>query len=67
MACSNCGEEGPHFVPPSFGDSGFFACHATDCALRAGGARPELGHREGCTCALSKPIPPSRPRDGYHY
>ena len=24
--CSNCGEEGPHFVPPSFGDPGFFIC-----------------------------------------
>ena len=25
--CSNCGERtGPHFVPPSFGDRGFFMC-----------------------------------------
>jgi len=24
--CSNCGEQGPHFVPPSFGDPGFFIC-----------------------------------------
>lgn len=24
--CMNCGEDGPHFVPPSFGDKGFFMC-----------------------------------------
>ena len=24
--CPNCGEKGPHFVPPSFGDKGFFIC-----------------------------------------
>ena len=24
--CINCGEEGPHFVPPCFGDPGFFHC-----------------------------------------
>lgn len=24
--CSACGEPGPHFVPPSFGDEGFFMC-----------------------------------------
>lgn len=25
--CPNgCGEPGPHFVPPSFGDRGFFVC-----------------------------------------
>lgn len=24
--CSNCGEKGPHFVPPCFGDPGFFIC-----------------------------------------
>ena len=24
--CSNCGEDGPHFVPPSFGDPGFYMC-----------------------------------------
>lgn len=24
--CPNCGEPGPHFVPPSFGDKGFFIC-----------------------------------------
>ena len=26
--CGNCGEAGPHFVPPSFGDPGFYACEA---------------------------------------
>ena len=24
--CWNCGEAGPHFVPPSFGDPGFYIC-----------------------------------------
>ena len=24
--CPNCGGSGPHFVPPCFGDSGFFIC-----------------------------------------
>lgn len=24
--CSNCGEYGSHFVPPCFGDAGFFIC-----------------------------------------
>lgn len=24
--CSNCGEAGPHFIPPSFGDRGFYTC-----------------------------------------
>ena len=25
-ACPNCGDEGPHFVPPSFGEPGFYIC-----------------------------------------
>lgn len=24
--CKNCGQEGRHYVPPSLGESGFFAC-----------------------------------------
>lgn len=24
--CRNCGEPGAHFVPPSFGEDGFFMC-----------------------------------------
>lgn len=24
--CLNCGEPGPHFVSPSFGDPGFYIC-----------------------------------------
>lgn len=24
--CPNCGKDGTHFVPPSFGDKGFFIC-----------------------------------------
>lgn len=26
MCPNGCGGPGPHFVPPSFGDSGFFIC-----------------------------------------
>jgi hypothetical protein len=26
--CSNCNQLGKHFVPPSFGDEGFFMCDA---------------------------------------
>ena len=26
--CLNCGEQGPHFVPPSMGDPGMFICEA---------------------------------------
>ena len=24
--CDNCGQPGPHFAPPSFGEPGFFTC-----------------------------------------
>lgn len=24
--CRNCGQPGPHFVPPSLGERGFFIC-----------------------------------------
>lgn len=24
--CPNCGEKGPHFVPPGFGSPGMFIC-----------------------------------------
>ena len=24
--CANCGETGPHYVPPSLGESGFYIC-----------------------------------------
>ena len=59
--CLNCGKQGPHFMPPSFGDVGFYACHDKDCALRKDGSDPNLGVEYGCTCNLSKPIPRSRP------
>jgi hypothetical protein len=26
--CPRCGRPGQHFVPPSFGDPGFYACEA---------------------------------------
>ncbi len=25
--CPECGQAGPHFVPPCFGDIGFFSCN----------------------------------------
>lgn len=25
-ACPNCGQEGKHFIPPSLGEPGFYAC-----------------------------------------
>ena len=28
--CINCGEKGAHFVPPSFGDKGFFICESNE-------------------------------------
>ena len=28
--CLNCGGQGPHFVPPSFGDPGFYICERID-------------------------------------
>jgi hypothetical protein len=28
--CINCGKIGSHFVPPSFGDKGFFICRLPD-------------------------------------
>lgn len=27
--CWSCGERGPHYVPPSFGDDGFYYCTET--------------------------------------
>ena len=30
--CPNCGEAGPHFVPPSLGDPGFYICKPKDHA-----------------------------------
>ena len=55
MTCPNCGEHEPHFVPPCFGDVGFFSCHDRGCASRKEPA-------EKCDCHLSCPIPESRPR-----
>ena len=55
MVCPNCGANEPHFVPPCFGDVGFFTCHDKDCASK--GEKPL-----DCNCHLSRPIPESRPR-----
>ena len=37
MKCPNCGEEGPHFVPPCFGDPGFFHCKPKGKCLTCNG------------------------------
>lgn len=37
MKCPNCGEEGQHFVPPCFGDPGFFHCKPKDKCLTCDG------------------------------
>lgn len=37
--CLNCGEQGHHFVPPSLGESGYFACKR---ASSDGSYHPEL-------------------------
>lgn len=43
--CPNCGEYGPHFVPPSFGDKGFFICEKKD--LKDG--KEEIMFKHGAT------------------
>lgn len=30
--CPRCGEKGAHFVPPSFGDPGFYICEAKEAS-----------------------------------
>jgi ribosomal protein L32 len=35
--CPNCGEDGPHYVPPSMGEDGFYICAAIDAARKGGG------------------------------
>lgn len=30
QGCPNCGEKEAHFVPPSFGDEGFYICASAD-------------------------------------
>lgn len=56
MTCPNCGENEAHFVPPSFGQVGFFMCHDKECALGPGTNKGS----DGCTCHLSRPVPFSR-------
>jgi hypothetical protein len=41
--CRNCGERGKHFVPPSFGESGFYACAAFKSDGGAATAKPLEG------------------------
>lgn len=35
LCLNGCGEPGPHFVPPSFGDPGFFMCTPTEAGKEA--------------------------------
>lgn len=44
--CINCGEEGPHFVPPSLGEPGFFHCKKADYVK----GRKEPWPPKHCTC-----------------
>lgn len=37
--CINCGEEGPHFVPPCCGDPGFFSCKPKEVCRTCGGKK----------------------------
>ena len=30
--CPNCGEVGPHYAPPSFGEKGFFLCEKKEAS-----------------------------------
>lgn len=43
-ACCNCGKPGKHFVPPSFGEKGFFACEElakkVEDTILGGGIKP---------------------------
>ena len=32
--CPCCNKKGPHFIPPSFGDKGFFICESSIETLR---------------------------------
>lgn len=31
--CIKCGKEGPHYVPPSLGEPGFFVCDPTEVSF----------------------------------
>lgn len=32
--CPNCGQVGAHYVPPSFGEAGFYACETVEAAVK---------------------------------
>ena len=34
--CLNCGKKGPHFIPPSLGDKGFFLCEKKNKTATSG-------------------------------
>lgn len=42
--CTNCGEDGSHFAPPSFGEEGFFMCKTKGVK----GAKGGNCNREAC-------------------
>lgn len=44
--CPSCGEKGPHFVPPSLGDDGFYYCTET----LNGGRRVPKTERNSIEC-----------------
>jgi hypothetical protein len=42
--CPHCGGEGPHFIPPSFGDIGFFSCDVPADIRNHTRCRPPYDH-----------------------
>lgn len=41
--CRNCGEPGPHFVPPSLGEPGFYMCAGRKQGLTVHDVRRDAG------------------------
>ena len=49
--CANCDEDGSHFVPPSFGEGGFFICETSksDKGKKNGSCNREACQAPGAT------------------
>lgn len=49
--CLACGEQGPHFVPPSMGDIGFYTCQPIPADIRNHTrCRPPFDHDHSDHC-----------------
>ena len=55
--CNNCGKEGPHFVPPCFGDPGFYSCKPKEVCQSCNGEKVI----EASTSGLAMGGPPNIP------